>query len=92
MSARFDLVVKAGRIADGTGMPSFTADVGIRDGRIAAIGRVDASAARRAIDASGLLVTPGFIDVHHVATIVNGEVLLEEGRHTGALPGQIVRG
>ena len=59
----FDLVVRGGRVADGTGMPSFTADVAVRDGRIARIGRVTESA-RRTIDADGCVVAPGFIDVH----------------------------
>jgi N-acyl-D-aspartate/D-glutamate deacylase len=59
----FDLVVRGGRIADGTGMPSFAADVAVRDGRIARIGRVG-EGARRTIDADGCVVAPGFIDVH----------------------------
>jgi N-acyl-D-aspartate/D-glutamate deacylase len=59
----FDLVVRGGRIADGTGMPSYTADVAVRDGRIARIGRVTEAAART-IDADGCVVAPGFIDVH----------------------------
>jgi N-acyl-D-aspartate/D-glutamate deacylase len=59
----FDLVVRGGRIVDGTGMPAFTADVAVRDGVIARIGRVTEPAART-IDADGCVVTPGFIDVH----------------------------
>jgi len=59
----YDLVVKGGRIYDGSGLPAFTADVAVRDGRIAAIGRVD-EAAHRALDADGLAVAPGFIDPH----------------------------
>jgi N-acyl-D-aspartate/D-glutamate deacylase len=58
-----DYVVRGGRLVDGTGAPSRRADVGIRDGRIAAIGRVTEHASR-VIDADGLTVTPGFVDVH----------------------------
>jgi N-acyl-D-aspartate/D-glutamate deacylase len=59
----YDLLVKNGRIYDGSGMPSFVADLGIRDGRIAAIGRIN-EAANRVLDADGLAVAPGIIDFH----------------------------
>jgi N-acyl-D-amino-acid deacylase len=59
----YDLIVKGGRLYDGSGLPAFTADVAVRDGRIAAIGRVD-EAAHRTLDADGLAVAPGFIDPH----------------------------
>src|SRR5882762_11113764 len=61
MSSR--VVVRGGRVVDGTGMPSFTADVEITDGRITGIGRLDQGTAE-VIDADGLVVAPGFIDVH----------------------------
>jgi N-acyl-D-aspartate/D-glutamate deacylase len=59
----FDLVVRGGRVVDGTGMPSYGADVAVREGRIVRIGRVT-ERARRTIDADGCVVAPGFIDVH----------------------------
>jgi N-acyl-D-aspartate/D-glutamate deacylase len=59
----FDLVIRGGRVIDGTGMPGYQADVAIQEGRIARIGRVTESA-KRVIDADGAIVTPGFIDVH----------------------------
>jgi N-acyl-D-aspartate/D-glutamate deacylase len=59
----YDLIVKGGRIYDGSGMPSFTADLGISNGRITAIGRINDQAAE-IVDASGLAVAPGIIDFH----------------------------
>jgi len=61
---QFDLVVKNGMIIDGTGAPRFRDDLGIKDGRIAKIGRIAAHEAARVIDADGLVVAPGFIDLH----------------------------
>ncbi|GMU77238.1 MAG: amidohydrolase [Acidimicrobiia bacterium] len=58
-----DLVIRAGTVVDGTGAPATTADLAITDGVIVEVGRVDGPA-RRTIDADGLLVTPGFVDIH----------------------------
>ena len=62
-SPTFDLVIRDGHIVDGTGSPWYAADVGIRDGRIAAIGRLDGAKAKRTVDAKGRVVAPGFIDM-----------------------------
>ncbi|MDA3038255.1 MAG: amidohydrolase family protein [Actinomycetota bacterium] len=59
----FDLVVRNGTVVDGSGMAGYRADVGVRDGRIVAIGRLD-ERGRREIDADGHVVSPGFIDGH----------------------------
>jgi N-acyl-D-amino-acid deacylase len=60
----FDVLFENGRVIDGTGNPYLVADVGIKDGRIAAIGQLDSASASRAIDATGLYVVPGFVDPH----------------------------
>lgn len=59
----FDLLLRGGTVVDGSGGPRFVADVGIAEGRIAAIGKLGGGA-RRVIDADGLIVSPGFIDGH----------------------------
>src|ERR1700681_2499218 len=59
----FDLVIRGGTIVDGTGRPGVRGDVGIRDGRIVAVGEAKGTAAQT-VDAGGLVVAPGFIDVH----------------------------
>ena len=60
----FDLVVLNGTIIDGTGRPRFRADLGIREGRIEAVSAGEPLAGRQTLDADGLVVSPGFIDVH----------------------------
>jgi dihydroorotase/N-acyl-D-amino-acid deacylase len=59
----FDILIERGRVIDGTGSPGVAADVGIRDGRIAAVGQLGEAAAGRRIDAQGRVVAPGFIDM-----------------------------
>src|SRR5262245_36731582 len=59
----FDLVIRNGRIIDGSGNPWFHGDVAVKGDRIAALGRI-AGEAKRTIDATGLVVAPGFIDIH----------------------------
>ncbi len=61
---KYDLIISGGRVLDGTGNPWYYADIGIEDEEIEAIGDLSNAGARRVIDATGLYVAPGFIDVH----------------------------
>jgi N-acyl-D-amino-acid deacylase len=68
----YDLVITNARVVDGAGNPWFRAGIGVRGGRIARVGRVEASEGQRAIDAQNRIVAPGFIDVHaHVENVYN---------------------
>jgi N-acyl-D-amino-acid deacylase len=62
--APFDLIIRNGRVFDGTGNPWFPADIGVRDGRIVTVGRLAGATATRVIDAAGKYIAPGFIDIH----------------------------
>ena len=63
MEKAFDLVVRGGAVVDGTGAQAFEADVGVKDGRIAAVGKLSGGGAEE-IDARGQMVIPGFVDIH----------------------------
>jgi len=60
----YDLVIRGGQLVDGTGSPRRRADVGIQDGRVAAIGEIAATDAAQTVDVDGRIVSPGFVDVH----------------------------
>ena len=78
-----DVVIKGGTVVDGTGEPAYTADVGVRDGRIVALGDVSEPAAR-VVDADGALVTPGWVDVH---THYDGQVTWDDALEPSASNG-----
>ncbi len=61
---QFDLLIKGGRVIDGTGVAETFADVGIKDGKIIALGNIDSIDAQRIVDAKGMHVVPGFVDIH----------------------------
>ena len=63
----FDILIRGGSVADGTGRPAFAADVAVSGGRIAAVGDLRGASAAQVWDASGKTVTPGFIDIHRHA-------------------------
>lgn len=68
----FDLLIRNGLVVDGSGQPGRVASVGIRNGRIAAVGPLPGATARQTLEARGLVVAPGFIDVHtHVDEIAS---------------------
>jgi N-acyl-D-amino-acid deacylase len=87
----YDVLIRNGRVVDGTGSPPILSDVGVRGGRIAAMGQLGNRPATRVIDADGLTVTPGFIDVHSHAsdgltgTLKEARQLLAQGITTVAL-------
>jgi dihydroorotase/N-acyl-D-amino-acid deacylase len=61
--AGYDLILRNGHVIDGTGSPWYAADIAVKDGRIAAIGKLAGASATRNIDAHGMVVAPGFIDM-----------------------------
>ena len=80
----YDVVIRGGRLIDGTGNPSFLTDVAIQDGKIARIGNLDGGNAKRVIDAKGLVVSPGFIDIHNhsdytIITDGNAQSMIRQG-------------
>ena len=80
----YDIVIRHGRIVDGTGSPWYAGDVAIRGGRIAALGSLADAPSRRTIDARGMVVAPGFIDM-----LGQSEVTILVDPH---LPSKIYRG
>lgn len=72
----YDLLIRNGRVIDGSGAPWFRADVGVRDGHIAAIGNLRDQTAKEEIDAHGQIIAPGFIDMHSHSDLA----LLRDGR------------
>jgi len=70
----YDIIILNGKIIDGSGNPWYYGDVAIANGKIAAIGKLSNASAKKVIDARGLVITPGFIDVH--AHIENDELEL----------------
>jgi N-acyl-D-amino-acid deacylase len=92
--ASYDLLIRNGRVLDGTGNPWFPADVAVKDGRIVAVARLGATKAATIIDATGKYVTPGFIDIHSHADDGSGpeDGLRDPNRARRAAPNLISQG
>lgn len=70
-AADYDWLIRNARVVDGTGNPWYRADVAVRAGRIAAIGKLDPATAARVVDAAGRVIAPGFIDIHtHIEGVI----------------------
>lgn len=89
---RFDTIIMGGVVLDGSGNPSFRADVGITDGRIIAVGSLPAATAERVIDANGRVVAPGFIDIHSHADEVNRTGLRDPDPRRRSAPNLVTQG
>lgn len=74
-STPYDLLIRGARVVDGSGRPAFAADVAVRGDRIEAVGPLPDAAARRVVDARGLVLAPGFIDIHSHSD----DLLFEDG-------------
>ena len=74
--APYDLLIRGARVVDGSGRPAFAADVAVRGDRIEAVGPLPEAAAKRVVDARGLVLAPGFIDMHSHSD----DLLFEDGR------------
>ena len=92
----FDLLVRGGRVLDGTGNPWFRADIGVREGRIAVLGDLAGATADRVIDASGRYVSPGFIDIHSHAddggSGRSGRSIRNDSTHRKSAPNVVSQG
>src|SRR3954462_3223081 len=71
IAADYDVLIRNARVVDGTGNPWFYSDIAVKNGKIAAIGKLEGKTADRTIDAAHRIAAPGFIDVH---THVEGEI------------------
>lgn len=94
-AGRYDVVIRNGRVMDGSGNPWVAADIGIRGDRIVSIGRLDGAQAARVIDAAGRYVVPGFIDIHSHADDNTGGVqryLRSEDARRRAAPNLVAQG
>lgn len=90
----YDVVIRGGRVLDGTGNPWFPADVAVKDGRIVAVGRLAEATAATVVDATGRYVAPGFIDIHSHAddgSSLRGG-LRDQGRERRAAPNLVSQG
>jgi len=86
----YDILIENGRILDGSGNPWFKGDIGIKDGKMAQIGALKGQNAREKIDSKGLIIAPGFIDIHNHSDAVPFVSPREEGRILQGITTEII--
>ncbi len=95
-NTRYDILIRGGRVVDGTGNPWFQADVGIVEGRIVAVGMLSDATAERVVDARGKIVAPGFIDIHSHAddgsARIGGATIRTDSLRRKAMPNIVAQG
>ncbi len=94
---RFDILIRGARVFDGSGNPWFAADIGVRQGRIAAVGQLPGAAADLVLDGAGRYVSPGFIDIHSHAddntrSFVPRPTIRTDSLHRKAAPNIVSQG
>ena len=82
----YDLILKSGTVHDGSGGPSYVADVAVSSDKIAAIGELSDAQAAQTLDCTGFVISPGFVDIHSIPTCHYCTTLAQRAKYARASP------